>query len=134
MDIQTSMVFYRVDTVFEDFSPNVIKDHIAELDLRLEWDGQNFDKLEDVVRFPMRTQLIYVKLKSQWPLGHRDLLLNYYGLQTPDGNIYIAGQSVEHPSRPEIPKHYRVNTVQGSFLLEPINDGKGTKFTYITEV
>jgi hypothetical protein len=45
----------------------------------------------------------------------------------------MAGQSVDHPDKPEIPKHYRVNTVQGSFLLEPINDGKGTKFTYITE-
>lgn len=55
MDIQTSMVFYRLDTVFENYEPLVIRDHIVEPDLRLEWDGAAFDKLEDIARFPMKT-------------------------------------------------------------------------------
>jgi hypothetical protein len=49
------MVFYRVETVFENHDVHVLQQHIAELDLRVEWDGHNFDKLEDVKRYPMKT-------------------------------------------------------------------------------
>lgn len=132
IDIQTNYVFYRVDTEFE-VPPSVLKDYIADLDLRTSWEGANFDKLEDFKRYPMGTQIVYVKLKSQWPLGNRELLLNYYGLERSDGKIYIAGQSIEHPGKPEQPKTYRVNTIQGSFCLTPTNGGKGTKLIYITE-
>ena len=41
---------------------------------------------------------------------------------------------MEHPDVPEIPKTTRVYTTQGSYLFEPINNGKGTRLTYITEV
>lgn len=57
------MVFYRVDTVF-DHPPDIVKDYIAEIEKRIEWDGQNFDKLEDFKILPMHSKIIYVKLKS----------------------------------------------------------------------
>jgi len=81
----------------------------------------------------MNTSIVYVKMKSQWPLGNRELLLLFQGHKFPDGRAYIAGKSTEHPDFPENPKCYRVNTTVGSYYFEPINHGKGTKLIYITE-
>lgn len=82
----------------------------------------------------MNSRIIYVKCKTTWPLGNRDLILAYTGVTLQDGTAIITGKSMEHPDIPEKPKMTRIFTTQASFLLTPINGGKGCKFIYITEV
>jgi hypothetical protein len=73
-------------------------------------------------------------MRSIWPVGGRDILLTMIGGAKPDGTIYLASTSTDHPDYPEDPKLVRINNVIGSYYFEPINEGKGTRFLYITEV
>ena len=57
------MTFFRVDTVFEH-PPEDVTDYITDMDKRLKWDGQNFEKIEIVAEYPMETTILYIKTKS----------------------------------------------------------------------
>ena len=52
----------------------------------------------------------------------------------PNGDIYLAAKSTTHPDFPESDKFFRVNTKSGSYLFEPLSEGKQCRMTYITEV
>jgi len=82
----------------------------------------------------MNTFIYHVRLKQQWPLGNREILLLFQGIKYPDGSIYLPSKSVELDDVPEDPKILRVNTKSGSYLFEPTDGGRTTKFYHITEV
>ena len=125
------MVF-RVETRFP-YPPAVIFEYFSNLERRMIWDGHNYESLNQVKTYAMNTFIYLVQLKKQWPLGNRDLLLLFQGLQTPDGSIYLASKSTEHPEFPAQAKSLRVATKSGSFLFQPEKEGRVTKFFYVTE-
>lgn len=68
------MVVFRVETKF-DYPPRVVFEHFRNLELRMAWDGANYESLNKVKDYEMQTELYHVRLKQQWPLGNRDLIL-----------------------------------------------------------
>ncbi|CDW84076.1 serine threonine protein kinase [Stylonychia lemnae] len=127
-----TLVAFRGEARF-DYPPDVVIEFLRNIDLRVMWDGQNFESINKVKDFGMETYIYYVRLKQQWPLGNRDLLLLFQGWQSEDGTIYLASKLTQHPDHPEIPKIIRVDTRSGSYAIEPLNEGKCCKMTYITE-
>ena len=137
MDSKHNYPYYGVSTTFE-YPPEFVFDYFKDVEKRKIWDGHNYEHIEVFQECPLNTALLYVKLKVQWPLGTRDLLLNFQVLFD-QGKIYMAGKSETHPDCPELPKVSRINTLSGHYLFEPIENGgkdgtKGTKLTYVTEV
>jgi hypothetical protein len=123
---------YRIDTVF-DFPPELVFDYMKIIDKRKTWDG-SFDEVNIVKEYKMNTQLVYAKLKSQWPMGNREILLCFQAIFAGPGTFYLAGKSVEHDEFPVTNKMIRIFTTQGSYYFTPLTNGKQTKLIYITEV
>jgi hypothetical protein len=60
----------------------------------MEWD-ESIESLEFIREFKMSTALLYVKLKAQWPLGARDVLLVFQCITNPKTkSIYLGSFSV----------------------------------------
>jgi len=131
-DDNKNQVAFRVETRFP-YPPSVLFEYFRNLEKRMIWDGHNYESLNQVKTFEMNTFIYLVNLKKQWPLGNRDLLLLFQGLQTPDGSIYLASKSTEHQEFPELPKNLRVATKSGSYLFQAEKEGRVTKFIYVTE-
>ena len=51
----------------------------------------------------------------------------------PDGTIYRGSASVEHPDFPHFPKLVRVTTLFAGNKFVPIDNGRNTHMTFITE-
>jgi hypothetical protein len=101
------MVYHKIETRFE-FPPELVIDYFVNLERRWLFDGQNYESIQSVRHYQLNTQIIQVKLKQQWPLGNRDLLLLFHGFQLPNKNIILTSQSVEHKDFAEDPKMLRV--------------------------
>eukprot|EP00347_Sterkiella_histriomuscorum_P022171 403331430 len=127
-----NLVGFRCETTF-DYPPMRVLDFIRNLEIRMMWDGQNYEALKQVKEYAMNTQMYHIKLKQQWPLGNRDILLLFQAIPLPNGDIYLAAKSTTHPDFPESDKFFRVNTKSGSYLFEPLSEGKQCRMTYITE-
>ncbi len=84
----------------------------------------------------MSTAILYVKLKAQWPLGARDVLLVFQGITHPKTkSIYLGSFSVEHPDCPidTTGKLVRINTLSGHYMFQALDEGKRCRLHYITE-
>jgi hypothetical protein len=84
---------FRVNTDF-DFPPELVFEHIRDIPKRMEWD-EGYESLKFIREFKMSTALLYVKVKAQWPLGARDVLLVFQGITHPKTkSIYLGSFSV----------------------------------------
>ena len=125
---------FRVNTDF-DFPPNIVLNHIKDIPKRMEWD-EGYESLKFIREFKMSTALLYVKVKAQWPLGPREVLLVFQGITHPQsGSIYLGSFSVEHTECPIDPsgKLVRINTLSGHYMFQALDEGKRCRLHYITE-
>ena len=81
---------------------------------------------------------MYVRVKAQWPLGARDVLLLCQGVIDPGtGSIYLGSHSTtlgegECPPDPS-GKFTRINTISGHYFFEALDERRRCKLHYITE-
>jgi START domain len=107
---------FRVNTDF-DFPPQLVLDYISDIPKRMSWED-GYDSLNFIRKFRMQTALLHVKVKAQWPLGARDVLLIFQGITNPEnGSIYLGSYSVEHPEVPIDPKMVRIQTSSGHYMF-----------------
>ena len=130
----SSFSCFRVNVEF-DFPPALVLDHCRDIPKRLAWDD-GYDSLYFLREFSHNTSILFVKVKAQWPLGARDVLLLFQGVIDPvSGSIYLGSFSTEHPECLPDPtgKITRINTISGHYFFEAIDNGKRCKLHYITE-
>jgi hypothetical protein len=134
---QPSYVSYRF-TLEVDFPPQLVTDQLGKLDQRLKWDdGYEILKMvRDWEKPPsMVTQILYVKLKTVFLLGQREVMFLCQGYQDPQsGIIYLGNSSTEHPEHPINEKIIRINSLAAHWILEPLDGGKRTRLTNISEL
>lgn len=58
-----NLVGFRCETTF-DYSPMRVLGFIRNLEIRMMWDGQNYESLKQVKDYAMQTSLYHIKLKQ----------------------------------------------------------------------
>lgn len=76
-EAQKNIPSYRIDTDFPDIPYDVVFNELEDLEKQKNWGGDKFDELYYLKSYSMNTRIVYSKLKSQWPLGNRDLMNVY---------------------------------------------------------
>jgi hypothetical protein len=89
----STVICYKIETYF-DFPPEPILEYFRIPEKRMQWD-ENFEILKCVKELEMSIQMYYIKMKSNWPMGNRDLLLCFQAIEV-DRTYYVCGKSVEH--------------------------------------
>ena len=58
------MVFYRVNSDFEDIPVDTVVEYFSNLEKRHKWDHTAYESIEEVKKYPMDTVINYVKCRS----------------------------------------------------------------------
>ena len=96
---------------------NDIFEYITNTERRLIWD-ENLQSIEVKKELPIETKLVHVLLKSAWPMGARDILMNQHQVRYQD-KAWIINHSVEDEDYPEQKGITRVDLNSGMFHLKP---------------
>lgn len=125
---------FRVITEF-DFPPTLVVQYCSEIEKRMMWD-EDYDYLNFVRKYKLDTTILHVKVKAQWPLGPREVLLLFQGFTRKEtGDIYLGAYSIDMPEIPVDPtgKITRMQTISGHYVFLSLDGGKRTRLIFLTE-
>lgn len=89
----------RIHVQFPNQSLDSILKYVVNKELRLQIDCDTIADMEVVKDFGMDTKQVYIQMKSIWPLGDRDSLVNTH-LVKYDDRAWIINTSVENDDLP----------------------------------
>lgn len=71
--VASTLSCFRVDTEF-DFPPELVLNYIKDPVLRMKWDD-GLEFVKEFKQFPLNTMLTHGKVKGQFPISGREVLL-----------------------------------------------------------
>ena len=99
----------------------------------MAWDGANFQSMEEVRSFPIKTSLCYIKLKHVKPQPVRDCLMLSHKIELVGDRAYLLSGSVSHSAFPPQKGTQRIESPFSFNYFEPSYDGTGVKNIYICQ-
>lgn len=58
------VAYLRIEAKFKKVAVSSLVEYFTSIDKRMAWDGANFESMEEVRSFPVKTSLCYIKLKN----------------------------------------------------------------------
>jgi hypothetical protein len=81
-------------------------------------DSDSLSDIQFTKDYGLNTKQIYVQMKTIWPIGARDVLMNMQIVEY-DGKAWIVNNSVEDDAIPETSKQLRVQMPLVIFFFKP---------------
>lgn len=98
---------------------------------RMQWDGANFETMEEVRTFPIKTSLNHICLKQPRGQPKRDCLMLTHKIELVGDRVYLVSGSVQHSQFLPSPGVQRIDSPFSFNYFEPSYDGTGVKNVYI---
>lgn len=122
-------VYLRVEAKFEKVTVADLVDYFTDVSKRMQWDGANFESMQEVRVFPMKTSLTYIKLKQ----ASMDALMLSHRIELVGNRVYLVSGSVVHGSYVPLPGTKRIDSPFSFNYFEPTDDETGVRNIYICQ-
>jgi len=104
-------------------SADVMVAAFTDYTLRLEWDGKNLAKFEQLEEIDAITNISFrISNNLPWPMSQRDTVNRSHESREADGSILFTFKGVEHVGRPPNSSYVRGFTPFGTFLAFPLTE------------
>ena len=121
----------RIEAKFKKVTVSDLVEYFTSIDKRMAWDGANFESLEEVRSFPVKTSLCYIKLKKVKGQPQRDCLMLSHKIELVGDRVYLLSGSVSHSAFAAQKGTQRIDSPFSFNYFEPSYDGTGVKNIYI---
>lgn len=125
------VAYLRVEAKFEKVTVTDMVEYFTDIDKRMIWDGAQFESMEEVRSFPIKTALTYIKLKQVKGQQPRDCLMMSHKIELIGDRVYLLSGSVDHSGFNPLLGTQRIDSPFSFNYFEPTYDGTGVKNIYI---
>jgi len=110
--------YLRVEAKFEKVTVADLVEYFTSTEKRMQWDGANFESMQEVRCYPIKTSLTYIKVKA--PAGKSvDALMLSHKIELVGNRVYLVSGSEKHPSFAPLPGTARIESPFSLNYFEP---------------
>lgn len=130
-DQSTSLNIIRAKRIMPRVPPRVLYDQLHDASYRATWDN-NMVEGYNIVVLDSHNDVGYYSAKFPWPLSDRDFCNQRSWMEFDNGEYVIFNHSEPHADCPVKKNFIRAKSFLTGYYIQPYDDGKGTKLTYVT--
>lgn len=91
-------VYLKIEAKFEKVTVSDLVEYFTDIEKRMQWDGANFESMQEVRSYPMKTAVTHIKLKQAKGQPVRDALMLSHRIELVGDRVYLLSGSIQHPS------------------------------------
>lgn len=88
--------YLRIEAKFEKVTVSELVSYFTDTGKRMMWDGANFESMDEVRSFPIKTALCHIRLKQPRAQPARDCLMLSHRIELVGDRVYLVSGSVQH--------------------------------------
>lgn len=95
--MNNQVVNLKVEAKFERVTVTDLVEYFTNVEKRMQWDGTNFETMQEVLSYPIKTTITYIKMKQAKGQPARDALMLSHKIELVGDRVYLLSGSVQHP-------------------------------------